>query len=387
MTRARLPTVDVACATRLDLLLTCCNQCDERLPTCTRCEKRGETCSFLETASNASPGSGHHAGDCCPRQLLELELMHQWATATCESIRSKRHGLDTPAIIMPQEGLTHPYLLDIMFSFTALHIASLKPDQADDYIAAALQYQTKGMQGVAPNLANPSEDNLFSVFWFSALVGMVNVALTVVTRETNGETFTGMLIKLAQLWTGTRTIMDMARSTPTALAKTVRAARAPTPDQSRVELDADIEENFTFLEKIVDSEHADQDANFSVYRESIRISRKALKTWAGERVFDDIMSWAPLLGSEFAASLSSGNPIALLCTMCYGIVLHQIGHVWWMSGAGHAVVDECSTALRDSRAEWRPLIIWARGRVGLPQEIKSEPVGSHAHTPLGNGGI
>jgi len=311
--------------------------------------------------------------------------MHHWITSTCDSIRSKRHGLDTPSNIMPSEGLTHTYLLDIMFSFTALHIAFLKPDQADDYIAAALQYQTKGMQSVAPSLANPSEDDLFSVFWFSALVGMVNVALTVVTRETNGETFTGMLIKLAQLWSGTRTIMDMARSTPTALAKTVRAARAPTPDRSLVELDADVEEHFILAEKIVDSEHADQDASTSVYRESIRVSRKALKSWAAEGVFDDIMSWAPLLGNEYAASLSAGNPVALLCTMCYGVVMHQIDHVWWMKGAGKAVVEECSMALRESREDWKSIIHWARARVGLPMEVKPEPVGSHAHTPISNG--
>lgn len=311
--------------------------------------------------------------------------MHQWVTATCDSIRSGRHGLDTPAINMPREGLSHKYLLDIMFAFTALHIAFLKPDQADDYIAAALQYQTKGMQGVAPSLANPSEDDLFSVFWFSALVGMVNVALTVVTRETNGDTLTAMLIKLAQLWNGTRTIMSMVRGTPSALAMTLRNARAPTPDQSLVELDADIEENFTLVERIVDSEHADQDASTSVYRESIRLSRKALKSWIAEKVFDDIMSWAPLLGNEFAASLSSGNPVAVLCTMCYGVVMHQIDHVWWMKGAGKGVVEECSVALRECRDGWKGLIHWARARVGLPMDIKSEPGVLQTHTPVSNG--
>lgn len=302
--------------------------------------------------------------------------MHHWTTSTSHTVNNHPNGVDILGELLPRTALSHDYLLDGLFSFTALHLASANPASAETYIQAAVHYRDRGMQRVAPLMQNPSEHDIFAVFWFSVLVGMVTMALTVVARAPptpGSRTFTGMLVRLGQLWRGTGVIADMA-SSMLGEGHELHAGlgQAPLGNNSNVAIEEGIETHLQSLEILIAKEDGDDGAK-AKYCNAVALMRKGWQTWAAVHRMDDIMAFAPELGNDFAAALSAGAPLALLCTLVYGVGLNEIDDRWWADGAGKAIVHECSVALRSCRAEWLEVISWARRRVGLSEGIPVAP--------------
>jgi hypothetical protein len=128
--------------------------------------------------------------------------MYHFATHTSRTMGSNSEKRSPILDCMPEQGLEHDFLLDVIFSFTALHIAASRPHDAERYIAVAVRYRDRGIARIAPNVAEPSEDVIVPMFWFSVLIGMVTIATTVVTRERGPNVFIMTLVKLTQLWRG-----------------------------------------------------------------------------------------------------------------------------------------------------------------------------------------
>lgn len=375
-------------------------QCDEQLPACTRCVKRGEKCSFLTTASEQDSPNSHSNSNGTPhdctaeqhaRQSLELELMHQWSTATYKSMEYNRPDSETTlAINLPRSALKYDYLLDGMFSFTALHLAhehQADPHTMEYYVAAAMSFRDRGMQRAAPVIQEfhhidykPEASEVFALFWFAALTGMTSMALTVLTRRepanfaspghVTGRAFINMQVEMAQLWRGTRSIMILASTMKT---NTGVYIRDDEPEPSVAALDPETDAALSQLETFISnpaptpSSSVSEEDHTPVYRQSVALIRKGYESFAENGSVDDALAWSPILGSGFAHSLDEGVPLALLNTLCYGTLLDRISVRWWAGDAGRMLVHECSTALAGCPEEWHPLIRWARTRVGLPE--------------------
>lgn len=296
---------------------------------------------------------------------------------------------------LPRSALAHEYLLDGIFSFTALHLAFENQTDtltAEYYLSSAVSIRDRGLQRVAPALQDfhardgdrePGE--VFAMFWFSVMAGMVTMALTVVTQRISsntasptspsGKDFISMQVEIAQLWRGTRAIMDVA-STIGSHANLLAYATNPEGQHGddEMKLEPEVESRMTQLDGIIDKffqdspHHDSNEAKFlqDLYHESANLMRKGFYKFAADGTLDDLMGWGPRLGNDFASLLKEGAPLALLSTMCYGTLLEQISHKWWAAGAGKSLVDECSMALAESPEEWHDLICWARGSVNLP---------------------
>jgi hypothetical protein len=377
-------------------------QCDEHLPACTRCVKRGEKCSFLTvpveqdspTSHSNSNGTPH---DCSAeqhvRQLLELELMHHWTTSTYKTMEIERPDLARLMTIdLPRSALKHEYLLDGIFSLTALHLAhehQADPHTSDYYIAAAMSCRERGMQRAAPAIQEinqidyqPEASEVFAMFWFSAIAGMVTMALTVLTRREpsnfaspdhpTGRAFINMQVEIAQLWRGTRVIMEVASSMP---AKVYTGAEPVVQEQSAQQqsaLDSETEAALSQLEVLITkpvsgvSDSEAEDDHTELYRHSATLIRKAFESDAATGSLDDTMAVGATLGNDFAILLKEGAPRALLSTLCYGTILDKVSRRWWAGDTGRMLVHECSGELIGCSEEWQPLIRWARAKVGLP---------------------
>lgn len=320
--------------------------------------------------------------------------MHHWTTATYKTIMYDRpDNISLLTLDLPRSALAHEYLLDGIFSFTALHLAF--ENQADSltaeyYLSAAISIRDRGLQRVAPALQEfhlrdgerePRE--VFAMFWFSVLAGMVTMALTVVTQRIPssadlpgapaGKAFISMQVEIAQLWRGTRAIMDIASSIGSGEELLSYPSKISEQHADEIKLEPEIESRMTQLEGLIDKFVPDSPPSGSdsktlkdLYHESANIMRRGFYKWAADGTLDDLMSWGPRLGNDFASLLKEGAPLALLSALCYGTLLEQISHKWWAAGAGKALVDECSMALVESPEEWHDLIRWARGSVNLP---------------------
>lgn len=376
-------------------------QCDEQLPACTRCVKRGEKCSFLTTSTEQDSPLSHSNSNGTPhdcsaeqhnRQLLELELMHQWSTETYKSMKYNRPDFaNIMAVKLPRSALKYEYLLDGMFSFTALHLAHqhmADPHTMDEYVAAAISFRDRGMQRAAPAIQEfqqlnyePEASEVFAMFWFAALTGMTSMALTVLTRRepenfatpeiVTGRAFINMQVELAQLWRGTRAIMVIASTMNTNPDVYIRGD-APEPKSN--DLDPETDAALSQLESllrypastpnsgVVEGDHT------PLYCQSVALIRRGYESHAENGSVDDALAWGPILGNDFALLLKEGVPRALLSALCYGTLLDKISVArWWTGDAGRMLIHECSVELAGCPEEWHPLIRWARTRVGLPE--------------------
>jgi hypothetical protein len=332
--------------------------------------------------------------------LLELELMHHWTTSTFKTIEYDRpDSARMLTIDLPRSALKYEYLLDGIFSLTALHLAhenQADPHTMDYYIAAAMSSRERGMQRAAPAIQEihqidyePEASEVFAMFWFSAIAGMVTMALTVLTRREpanfaspehpTGRAFINMQVEIAQLWRGTRAIMDVASTMNNRVY-----LRVEDLEPLSVSLDAETEAALSQLEILINkaapapSNGVDEEDHTPLYRQSVALIRKGLESYAGNGSLDDTMAWSPTLGNDFALLLKVGAPRALLSTLCYGTLLDKVSARWWAGDAGRVLVHECSAELAGCPDEWHPLIRWARTKVGLPD---SSPASSGPSDP------
>lgn len=332
--------------------------------------------------------------------MLELELMHHWTTSTYKTMEYERpDSARLMTIDVPRSALKHEYLLDGIFSLTALHLAyqsQADPHTSDYYIAAAMSSRERGMQRAAPAIQEfhqtdyePEAGEIFAMFWFSAIAGMVTMAITVLTRREpynfaspdhpTGRAFINMQVEIAQLWRGTRAIMEVASS----MRAEVYTGAEPLAQQ-QAELDSETEAALSQLEVLItkampgSSDSEAEDEHTELYRQSVMLIRRGFVSYTANRSLDDTMAWSPTLGNEFALLLKDGAPRALLSTICYGTLLDKVSERWWAGDAGRAMVHECSVALAGCPEDWQPLIRWARVRVGLPE---SSPASSGPSDP------
>lgn len=316
--------------------------------------------------------------------------MHHWTTSTYKTMDYARPDSDRVMTIdLPRSALKHDFLLDGIFSLTALHMAhqcQADPHTSDYYVAAAMSFRERGMQRAAPAIQEfhqpgyePNESEVFAMFWFSALAGMVTMAATVLTRRepsnfatpdpTTGRAFIHMQVEIAFLWRGTRAILEAAST----IRASVYAGGDPLMTQQGVDLDPETEAVLSqldiFMTKPVSTpgEVKNEDDHTPLYRQSAQLIRRSFQAWTHNKSVEHAMAWSPTLGNDFAMLLREGAPRALLSTLCYGTLLDKVSSRWWAGDSGRELVHECSVALKGCPDEWQSLIQWARNNVGLPE--------------------
>lgn len=133
-------------------------------------------------------------------RILELELMHHWTAHTCRTLDESPKCLIKFATEVPQYALANDFLLDGLFSFTALHLASQRPSLAEQYIAAAVHYRNRGLRRAAPIINDLPEQRIVPLCLFSGLIGLFAMAHAVVSQEPSSGIAT--LVKSGELWRG-----------------------------------------------------------------------------------------------------------------------------------------------------------------------------------------
>ncbi|KAH9886522.1 hypothetical protein F4778DRAFT_469199 [Xylariomycetidae sp. FL2044] len=183
-------------------------KCDEQGPPCTNCVLRKATCKYPYDASSRAGGSvgggaagyGSSSSSALPsssaiaasrnspgltpdgfeaRRLLELRLMHQWATSTYKTMCSIPEDVHYLQEVMPREALGHDYLLNGILAVSALHLAiHHRPDARArrQYLNLAMELYDRGSGSFRTHLGHVTPDNIHILYMFSALTTYTNVA-------------------------------------------------------------------------------------------------------------------------------------------------------------------------------------------------------------------
>lgn len=90
------------------------------------------------------------------RRNVEIELIHHYLTDTYKSLAQGDQATTASNLLIdiPRLALQHSELLDAIFAFTALHIASKRPQSAAHWTGLALEDEHRALGTLRQSIAS-----------------------------------------------------------------------------------------------------------------------------------------------------------------------------------------------------------------------------------------
>jgi hypothetical protein len=103
----------------------------------------------------------------------DIELTYHWTTSTCQSLSVWSSGAEFWRSDITQLGFTHHYILHLIFTFTALHLAYSRPEQRDEYVALADRHYDIALPSLTSELGNITSVNCHAVCMGAQLICLI----------------------------------------------------------------------------------------------------------------------------------------------------------------------------------------------------------------------
>ena len=371
-------------------------KCDETGPPCGPCISRCIPCEYANTPrSKPTPPeeAGLHrdshaltstigADWSAARRLLELELLHQWATVTyksyCGTVVDEYYNWQ---VVVPRLALGHDCLLHGMLAMSALEIAAFAEDNnglCNHYVNIALEYHNLASSGLRMELLDVTPSNRQALFALSSILMVLGLALPrfASKRGEQGNMLDYMKTYLALL-NGLRLIVDTKpdfRHTEPLLSDyrtwDSLPARKLEPElhlavQSLVTLNEEMHgasrtELSTPEIQALSYHAANRRALFYLEQEFGKCRDPDTRAYA--------LGWPLRAGHDYMAAIAEREPVALVILMAWGVLVEQVSYdIWWMQSVGKKLVESLSEMMIDMslNENFNEAFRWARKQVGL----------------------
>jgi hypothetical protein len=308
---------------------------------------------------------------------LELELFHQWSTDTYRSLVFQGDDESVWREVIPHTALDFDYLLSAIFAISALHISSMSnSSRSKTYQLAALEYQNLAITSFRVQDSRNSAEISQSMCAFSILHLVLAVAFpSYLDRSTGKSSIFDNLTIIFQLLQGTNSIISTSRTSLLngPLGNFVRQSSHMQAE----DMSPNTKLAFEKLRVLRDEEYAAISAEASSRFEAANIYESTSKAIEKLEVCFGLRSagnklvmcfrWFATLDAGFVKRIDDRDPLALLITMHWAILLADIGREkWWARSSGKSLVAEISGILSSRKQEWLPIISMVHREVGLP---------------------
>ncbi|KAJ5273860.1 hypothetical protein N7478_008985 [Penicillium angulare] len=378
-------------------------KCDESRPTCSNCAKRHAECEYGSSTSllwaNEEPTgtrsvfrtsgseSGHptesilgsptasdslgilgrlNNANANPESatatiipilnLHDLELMTQWCNTTYSSLSRNETTDQIWRNAVPQEALSHPFLMHGILALSALHLARMGPDASrrTAHLNRAVAHQNQALTLFRELLSDIQETNAKAMFAFASIVVVYTFGFP---HSPDVQDPWSCIDDFHQVLVLTRGIQQVIKSPTTLLKETsfapifnVDETRAPLPEETRTALFQLQEANRTC---------GAQDPNHETEIYAITIDKMAdMLSWTYAGVTATVVAgrWAIGLPPRYLELLRERESFALVMLAHYGVLLQYLKHRWCFDEWCVRVAKAVWAILDD---QWRPLIHWA----------------------------
>lgn len=118
-------------------------------------------------------------------RMLEMRLFHQYLTSTCHTL--SQHGLSAYhlSMVIPRMATSFPYLLDSTLALSALHLATVEPENRLTWLDAAVRYQGQACSGMGKILPDVTPEHYQSAFVSSVLIFLFATGFPGISPESN----------------------------------------------------------------------------------------------------------------------------------------------------------------------------------------------------------
>ncbi|KAI4597075.1 hypothetical protein KJ359_004586 [Pestalotiopsis sp. 9143b] len=338
-------------------------KCDETHPRCNGCIKRELDCIYSATPLPSTPVSTISSSkSVAPDHVADLKLIHHFTLYTYKTCDHGLMPLSWWQKSLPVMAFQEDHLLHAILSFTSLHVAYLRPAEAQAYVMMAENYRQSTLNRLAKVLPDIEPGQTQACFWSSTFVGMIALALPAVNGY-EGVSPKEVLLGLSTLWRGAATVGKMSAAV-TAVHDPASLPAAALSASTMPQLqDADLGSSFDKLIECalgIDSTPAELRDE---YVKAIADMAEACAALESQGLAGGILAWFPCLDQSVIEAMVSDDVVTNLILIFYGVVLYKLKNVWYISNLGLRLVEELTPKIPLTYLTVVKLVNWARERV------------------------
>ncbi|OJJ75329.1 hypothetical protein ASPBRDRAFT_40616 [Aspergillus brasiliensis CBS 101740] len=349
-------------------------KCDEFRPICSSCQKKHIRCSFegqfVPPTSDHSPAASIIRADSIPRNdntqlpLLDLEFLNHWHVATVQTLVHDRSTEKVLREFVPQEALSHPFLMHSLLALSALHLSHHGPlERRHKYTEAAMTHNNISLSLCKPLLNNVTSGNCHALFAFACFVVMFSFAAHGPKADPGAQRLSAVL-EVFMLIRGVASIVAQARPWIEAggmrdLLKLGEQPREEAKTTHARELYTRISDMHDHLRR---SSRPDcHDSTSLVIEKSVQklldLLQQAISVANTASI---MMRWPAVVNVEYLDLLHANHATALLVLAHYGVALELMAENWWLDGWGAFLVN---IAIYHLGPDYGPELAWARNAI------------------------
>ncbi|KAI5363708.1 putative zn(2)-C6 fungal-type DNA-binding domain-containing protein [Septoria linicola] len=352
-------------------------KCDEKHPTCSNCKRRQESCSYRNPtpsiASPPDPGSisqPNGASNSPQAHIKQLELMHQFASDTYATLAIRPHGPITQQFELPKLAFENAFLLDTVFAITSLHLAYLRPNEAQWRIADAARYQAQAIAATRQRVAKLEASECRAMYHCSSQLGVIALAFRAVDFDSaDASTPSETLRQLSQLWRGTWSILLASRELispedydmffpPPGWALAPDQTLTPVLDSFLDMLRTKAKSNPGAKNVIVPfgpGVSMEDDGSTGCL---VAIGKLQILFQLCDPEPSRILAWLVEVPQSFWELVSERDPLASAVVLLYSITYRNLEDHWWAKGIRHQLADELSPIVAMADPELAEIAKW-----------------------------
>ncbi|KAL2208268.1 hypothetical protein CC79DRAFT_1334035 [Sarocladium strictum] len=289
--------------------------------------------------------------------ITDLELMHHYTTATCETLPRVEKLRRIWQIEVPKSGIEHPFVMHQILATAALHLGYLHPESRQRYILHASRHQSLAVAGIRKLITNITPQNCEALFSASSLLIISAYATFPDPREWGDRTTrpsTSDIVDTFCLVRGMNQVL--AHSEEILHAGTFAPLFEPQPGATSTPLLNDACDRLRCLRLMLEpfANHHILGAEIDRFIHWIRICAES----TNEAEMRVTMVWPIYLSAEYMSMLRQNEPQALILLSYYCAVAKGTEtNTWymrrWSTAAFEAVTDVLGS-------EWDAWLEWPR---------------------------
>lgn len=369
-------------------------RCDETRPQCINCGKADRNCFYLNSiqelhkppsrtprpssrTGTAGPSTGPEYGatshsnpvsepdgtatetdteDFTPARnerffsMEHLSLLHHLENNKFELLMANELT-ESMAIRGLEVALTTPYLMHALLALSALHLATIQPEQAERYSLLATELQGRSILLFNNDCEQPSETTCLPMFYFSSFTA---VHVLQQTLKSNRDDFPAFLNQFSNYLLVHRGVHAIVGDWWHIIRETLGTGLSQDPGGTvNTEL-LDIE--CGPLQNMLD--HSDlSTTSIQICRDATKILEKSFQMYhhiakVSARRSASIMTFPVHVSAEFTAMIDQQKPEALIILAFYAVLLHWCRNAWIVEDAGRFIIESIAERLQGYWSQW-----------------------------------
>lgn len=371
-----------------------CEQCDELRPVCTNCISRATDCQYATSGSftwkypsgvsasssfpritrqspNFAEGDVHCMSQIgSPQKCLQVTgiekcddqqslLLSHWRASTYQAIATHSSVEWIWQHLVPEESLSHPYLLNGVLALSAIHLVTKTEDEPrrTALIKAAERYQGRAISMLAYVIGNLNPSNCNATFCLSSILVICAWGFPLIAHLTQDQS----LDEIYQIFLLVRKMVHLTGIITPWIQNGTLAPLISVPSFNPT-LSNHSREVITSLSILnLEMRHLQGDAETQLFQYTIDGLETLFRTIdGGGEVLIAGSLWISYAPPRFFELVRELRPFALVILAHYCAIFHRIPEQWWISPWNHRVQ---AAIYNNLEKKWRGFIKFPAGLI------------------------